>query len=214
MVRGDVGVEIGLGAVDADLAQQAGIGQLVERVVDGRQRHRNLGERRFLVEHFRRQVARALAEQQPAQRHALPGRPQAGGLQHFIDVVPGTAGQRRLAPGSAGAGSMPSSFKVEACRSFPRRAPRSLTRAIFSRNIRRKSGRCKFFATRTGPRLSGTRRATRRFTLSGALPARRPMLQSARTTYAISAEASAGCSPSSADLREQAFSRRETGPVR
>ena len=33
MMRRDVGVEIGLGAVDADLAQQARIGQLVERVV-------------------------------------------------------------------------------------------------------------------------------------------------------------------------------------
>ena len=69
-----VGVEIGFGAVDADLAQQAGIGQLVERVVDGRERHRNLGQRRFLIEHFRSEVARALAEQQPAQSHALAGR--------------------------------------------------------------------------------------------------------------------------------------------
>jgi transposase-like protein len=35
VMRRHVGVEIGLGAVNADLAQQAGIGQLVERVVDG-----------------------------------------------------------------------------------------------------------------------------------------------------------------------------------
>jgi hypothetical protein len=42
-------------------------------------------------------VARTLAEQQPTQRHALPRRTQAGGLQHFVDVVPGAAGQRRLA---------------------------------------------------------------------------------------------------------------------
>ena len=66
MMRRHVGVEIGFGAVDADLTQQTGIGQLVERVVDGRERHWNLGQRRFLVEHFRGEVARALAEQQPA----------------------------------------------------------------------------------------------------------------------------------------------------
>src|SRR6202163_3580042 len=65
VMRGHVGVEIGLGAVDADLAQQASIGQLVERVVDGRERHRDLGEGCFLVKHFRGEMACALAEQQP-----------------------------------------------------------------------------------------------------------------------------------------------------
>src|SRR5579863_2629291 len=35
MVLGIVGVEIGLGAVDRDLAQQADFGELVQRVVDG-----------------------------------------------------------------------------------------------------------------------------------------------------------------------------------
>ena len=63
VVRGDVGVEIGLCAVDRDLAQETRIGELIERVVDGRQRHRNLGQRRFLVQHFRGQMAGALAEQ-------------------------------------------------------------------------------------------------------------------------------------------------------
>jgi len=47
-------------------------------------------------------VTRALAEQQPAQRHALTGRPQAGSLQHFIDIVPRAAGQRRLVSGATG----------------------------------------------------------------------------------------------------------------
>src|SRR5215813_13915748 len=36
MMRRYIGVEIGLCAVDADLTQQTGIGELVERVVDGR----------------------------------------------------------------------------------------------------------------------------------------------------------------------------------
>ena len=30
------------------------------------------------------------------------GRPEAGGLQHFVDVVPGTSGQRRLMSGGPG----------------------------------------------------------------------------------------------------------------
>src|SRR2546422_4490449 len=32
---------------------QAGVGKLVEGIVDGGERHRNLGQRCFLVEHFR-----------------------------------------------------------------------------------------------------------------------------------------------------------------
>jgi hypothetical protein len=63
MMRRHVGVEIGLGAVDADLTQQAGIGELIERVVDGGQRYRDLGEGGLLVKHFRGQMAGALAEQ-------------------------------------------------------------------------------------------------------------------------------------------------------
>src|SRR2546425_4556158 len=102
VVRGDVGVEIGLGAVDRYLAQETRIGELIERVVDGRQRHRNLGERGFLVQHFRGQMAGALAEQQPAQRHALAGRPKTGGLQHFVYVVAWTTGQSRLVSGGPG----------------------------------------------------------------------------------------------------------------
>ena len=102
MVRRDVGVEIGLGAVDADLAQQTGIGELVEGVVDRGERYRDLRQRRFLVQHFRSEVAGALAEQQPAERHALTGRPQAGRLQHFVDIMPGASGQRRLMTRAAG----------------------------------------------------------------------------------------------------------------
>ena len=74
MVRRHVGVEIGLGAIDADLTQQSRVGQLVERIVNGGKRDRNLGQRRLFVEHFRGEVARTFAEQEPAQSHALPGR--------------------------------------------------------------------------------------------------------------------------------------------
>src|ERR1043166_4755727 len=52
MMRGDVGVEVGLGAVDTDLTQQTGIGQLVQRIVDGGERDRDLGVGGFLVKHL------------------------------------------------------------------------------------------------------------------------------------------------------------------
>ena len=41
VVLARVGVEIGLGAVDRELAQQPGFGELVQRVVDGRERDRD-----------------------------------------------------------------------------------------------------------------------------------------------------------------------------
>jgi len=50
-------------------------------------------------------MAGALAEQQPAQRHTLTGRTQSGRLQHFVDIVPGTAGQGRLASRTASHGA-------------------------------------------------------------------------------------------------------------
>jgi hypothetical protein len=67
MVRRHIGVEVSLGAVDADLAQQSSIGEVVECVVYGRERHVDFGDCRFLKEHFGRQVAIALAKQQPTQ---------------------------------------------------------------------------------------------------------------------------------------------------
>src|SRR3954447_1548548 len=96
MVRRDVGIEIGLGSIDADLTQQAGVGQLVKRVVDRGERDRDLGQRRLLIEHFRSQMACTLAKKKPAQCHSLARRTKACGLQHFIDVVPRATGQSRL----------------------------------------------------------------------------------------------------------------------
>ena len=93
MVLGIVGVEIGLRAVDRDLPQQPDFGELVQRVVDGGKRHRHFGAVRFLVQHFRRDVPVALGEQDPAERHALPGRAQADFAQLRLHVVPGAAGE-------------------------------------------------------------------------------------------------------------------------
>ena len=44
-----VGVEIGLAAVDRELAQKAGLGELMQRIVDGGERHLLAGCRSFGV---------------------------------------------------------------------------------------------------------------------------------------------------------------------
>ena len=77
MVR-RVGVEIRLCALDGEDAQQACLGELVQRVVDGGQRNRHAGAQRFLVQLFGREVAVALGEQKLGQCNALTRRPQAG----------------------------------------------------------------------------------------------------------------------------------------
>src|ERR1022692_3236997 len=51
-------------------------------------RHRHLGAGRLFVKHFGGEVAVALAEQQPAERHALARRPQADLAQHRLHVMP------------------------------------------------------------------------------------------------------------------------------
>ena len=91
VMLGIVGVEIGFRAFDGDLTEQADLGELVQRVVDGGERHRHLGVVGFLVQHFRRHMPVALGEQNPPQRHALPRRAQPDLAQLRLDVVPRTA---------------------------------------------------------------------------------------------------------------------------
>ena len=91
-MRRNVSVEIGLRSIDRRLAQKADFGELVQRVVDGGQRHRNFGAGRLFVKHFGGEVAIALAEQQPSQRHALARRPQADLAQHRLHFMPSAAG--------------------------------------------------------------------------------------------------------------------------
>ena len=99
VVRGRIGVEIGARAFDRDFAQQPGVGELVQRVVDRRQRHRQLGRPRLLEQHFGGQVAVAAAEQQPAQRDALPGRSETRLAQFAAQRVDGTGAHGAAAAG-------------------------------------------------------------------------------------------------------------------
>ena len=69
--------------------------ELVQRVVDGCQRHRDFRARRFFVKHFGGEVTVTFAEQDPTQSHALSGRTQTDLAQHGLDVVPRTAGESR-----------------------------------------------------------------------------------------------------------------------
>jgi hypothetical protein len=72
MVLGHVRIEIGFRAVDSDLAQQSDVGELMQRVVDGRQRYRHLCLDRLFVKHFSGRVSVTPAEQYQTQCDALP----------------------------------------------------------------------------------------------------------------------------------------------
>ena len=84
VIRG-VGVEIGLRALDGEDAQQSRLGELMQRVVDGRQRYRHAGGERLLVQFLGRQMAVALGKQQIGKRDALTRRPQAGFANPLVD---------------------------------------------------------------------------------------------------------------------------------
>ena len=58
----------------------------MERVVDGRQRHRNTGQQSFLLQDLRGQVAMAPAEQQLRQGQPLPCWTEAGLPQHRTNL--------------------------------------------------------------------------------------------------------------------------------
>ena len=84
VMLGGIGVEIGLGPIHSELAQKAGFRELVQGVVDGRQRDRNTGARRLVEQNFGGDVPIALAKQQPSEGDALPRRTQA----HAAQLVP------------------------------------------------------------------------------------------------------------------------------
>ena len=79
--------------LDDDLAQETEGRELMQRVVDGGERHWDLRLGRFLVEHLGGQVPVAFGEQDPAERHALAGRAKTDIAQHRLHVVPRAAVQ-------------------------------------------------------------------------------------------------------------------------
>ena len=91
MVLANVRVEIGPPGVDHDFPQQSGRGELMQRIVDGGQRHADALGHRLAMQLFGRDVPVPSVEQQPGQRQALTRRPQSCGLQSFegLSVGPG-----------------------------------------------------------------------------------------------------------------------------
>ena len=96
MVMAGVGIEIGPAGRDHDFAQQAGIAELVERVVDRGQRNRQACPANFGMQAFRRDMAMFALEQQARQSHPLAGRAQAGRAQAGGKI--GTGSGHRWAP--------------------------------------------------------------------------------------------------------------------
>ena len=74
---GGISIEIGFRALNSYLSQEPDFSELMQRIVDGRERHWNFGASGLLVKHFGSEVAVAFAEQDPAKRHALAGRTQS-----------------------------------------------------------------------------------------------------------------------------------------
>ena len=81
VVRG-VGVEIGARGIHGHFAQQARFVELVQRIVDGGERHVHPRLAGFAMQLLGADMAMRPAEQQLGQRHALPGRAKAGHAQH------------------------------------------------------------------------------------------------------------------------------------
>jgi hypothetical protein len=76
------GVEVGPGAVDGDLGEEAGVAEGTQRVVDGGERDRGAGVQRGFVQALGGHVTvAAVADQKLGQREALPRRPQTAGMQ-------------------------------------------------------------------------------------------------------------------------------------
>ncbi len=89
MMVTDVGVEIEAAGIHHHLAQQPCLDELVQRIVDGRERHPDRGLDRFAVQLLGGDVPVTLLEQEPYQRQPLPGRPQMRRAQQLKGVGEG-----------------------------------------------------------------------------------------------------------------------------
>ena len=93
MVIRHVRIEIGPSGLDDDLAQQPGGGELVQRVVDGRERDPDRAGLRLAMQVLGRHMAVAAVEQQAGESKALPRRAQARRTQTLGYIG---AGRRQL----------------------------------------------------------------------------------------------------------------------
>ena len=76
VVVGSISIEIRSARLDDDLVQKPRIGELVKRVVDGRERHPDSGCQCFAVQLLGRDVALPAFQQKPCQSDTLACRPQ------------------------------------------------------------------------------------------------------------------------------------------
>lgn len=104
MVRRRIGIEIGFRSIDRDLTEKADFRELVQRVVNCRERDWHFRARRFFVKHLGGEMAIAFTEENPAQRHALAGWTQSNLTQHGLYIMPWAAGEDRSIRRMAGIG--------------------------------------------------------------------------------------------------------------
>jgi hypothetical protein len=131
VVLDGVGVEIGLAALQRELAQEPDFRELVQGVVDGGERDWDASARRLVEQHLGRDVPVALAEQEPAQRDALARRAQA----HAAQLVPQVR-ERAAAQGRArSVGCGPSVGRGPERRCGERRRPGGASRLVGGEGI-------------------------------------------------------------------------------
>ena len=87
VMHGRVRIEPGPGGVNIDPAQQTRPGELVQRVVDGCERHPDAVQLRFPCEHLRGHMAVAVREKEADELASLTCQPQSPGSEQFIDAV-------------------------------------------------------------------------------------------------------------------------------
>ena len=96
MVIGRIGVEIRASRFDHDLAQQTGVGELVQRVVDRCQRHLHFSVGRLRMQLLGRDMPVDLVEQKARQGQPLPGRTKTCLLQPVQCMLEGACSSHGL----------------------------------------------------------------------------------------------------------------------
>src|SRR5690348_785133 len=92
-----IGIEIGAARIDHDFAQQSGADELVQRVVDGGERHRHGCGDRLTVQLLGADMPITLLEQQAGEGQALPRRSQPRRAEQLKSIGEGTCAHAREA---------------------------------------------------------------------------------------------------------------------